>query len=110
MTLQPLVENAILHGTMEKEYDQGEKAEILIKGDIVAGEIMLSVIDNGIGIEEGKIKKITQLNENIKDVGYGIGNIDQRIKVHFGRKYGLFYEKQPSVGTRVDIRLPLEDK
>jgi len=101
--LQPIVENSILHGIMEKEDCTGKVA---ITGDIQNGIIILTVNDNGAGMSEEKLKSI--YNGSISDTtgSYGLSNIDNRIKLYFGDRYGLTFSSTPGKGTEVTIVIP----
>ena len=105
LTLQPLVENAIYHG-IRKVRRQGR---VVISGRLEEETVVLSVWDNGQGMQCGE-----ELSENTENgdlilhrKGYGMYNADQRIKLCFGRVYGLHVESVPGEWTRVDVRLPL---
>lgn len=103
LIIQPLVENAILHGIDYKEYPDQEVGVITILGQIDNGSMKFIVSDNGSGMSEEKLKNITTTETN----GYGIRNVDQRIKLFFGEAYGIFYESELGVGTTAIITLPL---
>ena len=99
--LQPIVENSILHGIMEKEDCSGT---VSISGAFEDNDIILRVSDDGVGISEEKLKSIYVGDS--KDHGYGIKNINNRIKLYYGEKYGLSYSSIPGKGTVVEIRIP----
>lgn len=61
------------------------------------------VSDNSCGMGEETLKNITATETN----GYGIRNVDQRIKLFFGESYGVSYESELGVGTTATITLPL---
>jgi len=108
LTLQPLVENAIVH-SMENML---EPCEISIYAHKHEGTIMLYVEDNGLGIHEDTLKKL-QNNEQLesrKGMGIGLQNIDDRLKMTFGSEYGLFITSEIGQGTRIEIRIPEERK
>ncbi|MDV4151034.1 histidine kinase [Clostridium sp. AL.422] len=104
ITLQPLVENSIYHGIRVKNNTKGK---IIISAFEENNKIVISVIDNGIGMNEEKInninKSISKLDE---DIGYGIKNVNKRIEMMFGMEYGLVYKQNKYGGTTVDIVLP----
>ena len=104
MTLQPIVENAIIHG-LEKKAEGGV---LSIAGKKFFNEyIIIEVSDNGAGIPEDRLKSI--FNENRPDgniTGLGIQNVDHRIKYYFGKEYGLYIESRMGEGTKVFIKLP----
>jgi two-component system sensor histidine kinase YesM len=103
--LQPLVENAINHGIREKDTETGT---VLVKGKLVEKTFMLEVSDDGIGMSREKIVEIftSTSHEDIK--GYGVWNINERIKLHYGPQYGLSCESKLDHGTTVRMTLPYE--
>lgn len=105
MLIQPIVENAIVHGLSESE---GEKI-IEIRFKRQDASLLVEVEDNGVGIEEERVSKI--LNENHRSkrgfTGLGIHNVDQRIKLNHGNDFGLSVESELGNYTIFKIRLPL---
>ena len=99
--LQPLVENAILHGIREKSSESGE---ITIRAGLEDGVITISIEDDGIGIPEEKLG--TLLTRGEKNSGYGVWNIHERIQLSYGTQYGLRYTSRPYIGTTVFITFP----
>lgn len=110
LTLQPLVENAIYHGIKNKR----GKGFVRIKGDFTPeGYICIDVIDNGIGIQEDKLREIrTQLSQGVpfeKDQGgFGMVNVHQRILLYYGEPFGLTINSWYGSGTRVSLMIPAE--
>lgn len=100
--LQPIVENAILHGIRERE---DEKGTIWIHARIREGTLVISVADNGVGMEEEKIHSLLSTAE--EHSGYGVWNIHERIRLAHGDSYGLRFISKLGKGTVVYIRLPL---
>lgn len=104
LTLQPLVENSIYHGIRIKE---GLTGTVEIKVCETEDAILLTVEDNGCGLES---KRIAYINQNIsdtdRDVGYGITNINKRIELMYGEQYGLRFRQNEGEGTCVEIKLP----
>lgn len=100
ITLQPLIENAICHGL-----DLSEHGEIRIEVREEEGDILMAVTDNGIGMEEKQCQAILKMD---RDSGSGIGikNVNDRIQIYFGEKYGLSITSELDEGTRVEIRIP----
>lgn len=109
LILQPIVENSIYHGIKEKR----GSGKIIVDGRIKEGCIVFTVKDNGKGIEESKLKIINDnLNcHNIKDnkIGYGIFNVNERIKLRYGDEYGLEFYSRYGEMTIVTIKLPILD-
>lgn len=103
LVIQPLVENAILHGLGNKEYTDTEPGTILIEGKAEHDCMYFTVSDNGCGIDAETLATITTAETQ----GYGMRNVDQRIKLYFGDIYGISYESTPGMGTAAVIRLPL---
>lgn len=104
ITLQPLVENAIQHGIREREDETGT---ITLSGSLVSGIVTLTVSDNGVGISPDVLNKILDENEDKKEE-YGIKNINKRIKLHYGNRYGLSYQSELGVGTIVYVKFPAQ--
>nr|WP_044913927.1 histidine kinase [Butyrivibrio sp. WCE2006] len=102
LIIQPLVENSIVHGIRynDKE-DYIGKLYISIKRD--DENILITVKDNGCGMDKNTLDNI--LTAETK--GYGIRNVDQRIKLYFGQEYGISYESEMGIGTTATIKLPL---
>ncbi|MEG6585382.1 sensor histidine kinase [Dendrosporobacter sp. 1207_IL3150] len=107
LTLQPIVENAIIHG-LEPKKDGGE---IHISASNDEGYLMLVVSDTGIGLSQERINSIfrSEKRKHTKGqtTGLGIINVHKRIQHHFGSEYGLRMESEMGKGTSIYIRLPL---
>ncbi|UQF23203.1 histidine kinase [Vagococcus lutrae] len=100
LILQPIVENAILHGIREKE---SKKGTIWITGRKVPDAITLSIKDDGVGMSEAQLARI--LDEDTR-IGYGVFNVNQRLTLKYGRAYGLAYQSVIGEGTNVVIKIP----
>lgn len=104
ITLQPIVENAIIHGIQGKETKEGT---IVISGTIVGDDIVISVSDDGIGISSDKLENIMAGNfQDTRGSNYGIKNINDRIQLYYGTNYGISFKSEYNVGTTVEIRIP----
>ncbi|MCQ6561512.1 sensor histidine kinase [Paenibacillus mendelii] len=102
LILQPLVENAILHGIKPLRSRQGQ---LSIAGRREGRDILLEVIDNGVGMNA--VQMGTLLEPPLQDSGgYGAYNVHERIVMAYGPKYGIQYESEPGQGTRVRILIP----
>lgn len=104
VVLQPLVENAILHGVGKMD---GE-GEIWIR--IGRHEEMLSLIVEDNGFKPADPDELNAMTDNEEGAGYGARNVHRRIVLHFGPRYGLRYSRRPGGGTVAELRLPLESK
>ncbi len=104
LVLQPLLENAINYG-VEGMDDSGE---IRVTGREENGAVILSVSDNGFGMSEEQVRLVLTDSTRIRKHGSGVGlvNVNNRIKILFGKEYGLKVESEPDEGTTVSIRIP----
>ena len=101
ITLQPIIENAIVHG-LDLMVDDGH-IEITVRPD--GDDILLIVSDDGIGMEPEQVAALLQ-NEPSDRTGIGIKNVNDRLRIYFGPGYGLSIESAPYAGTTVTIRTP----
>lgn len=99
LVLQPLAENAILHGLDCKTHsDRGVLTICCYQED---DDIVLQVMDNGCGMSEQMLQNILTSQSR----GYGISNVQHRIQLFYGEPYGLTYRSTPQVGTSVLLRI-----
>jgi len=106
LILQPLVENSIMHGI--KPLDT--QGLIIVKVFKQEGNLKITVSDNGAGIPEDVKKSIfseDKQNRKSKFSGIGLPNINERIKLYFGSKYGIQIVSVPYVITKFEIVLPV---
>ncbi|WP_040950345.1 cache domain-containing sensor histidine kinase [Gorillibacterium massiliense] len=101
--LQPLVENAILHGIMEKESEEGE---IRVAAWTDNGDLLIEIADDGVGMDADTLSAILRPAEKGERGSYGVRNIEERLQLSYGLQYGLKYYSSPGMGTRVVLRLP----
>lgn len=101
LALQPFVENAINHAVWDDEVG----LNIIIKVYKDDRDIYLEVIDDGMGIRTETLERA--LNKIDHGSGYGITNVDQRIKLAFGDEYGVTIYSKFGIGTKAQIRIPL---
>lgn len=101
ITLQPIIENAIYHG-INGLVDEGE---IVITLRAEGQDVVFTVADNGVGMEEEQIQAILR-KECSDHTGIGIKNVNDRLKIYFGEGYGITIDSEPDVGTTVTIRMP----
>ncbi|WDQ35574.1 sensor histidine kinase [Paenibacillus marchantiae] len=102
LALQPFVENAVIHAL----WNQDRPLNIHIKGVIENNSIILSVIDDGMGMRRETLQSLFEEKEGR---GYGISNVDRRIKLKFGEYYGVKVYSKLGMGTTVQIRLPQKE-
>lgn len=105
MTLQPIVENALYHGIKYKR----SKGIIDISGELTGNLIYLTVSDDGAGMDEENLKNLS--HEILKpcketDRGFGLANVNERIRMYFGEEYGIHIESAPGRGTKITIVIP----
>lgn len=103
LILQPLVENAITHGIEPKN----KGGTVKIKACEDEGFVRITVLDDGIGMDEEALNRLMLAREN--DDSYtniGVRNVDRRIRLHYGDKYGLKLESTYGEGTRITIIIP----
>lgn len=111
MMLQPAVENAIYYGIEPL----GQNGEITIRGYSDEDNTLLEIIDNGIGMDEESLEKVKQaLVSGIpadmclekKGNGIGLKNVNERIRLFYGNKYGIEITSIKGSFTKLTIRLP----
>lgn len=101
ITLQPIIENAILHG-LDLLVDEGHiDVQVCQEGE----DILFCVQDNGVGMSPEQVSAI--LEQDAQDrTGIGIKNVNDRLQIYFGKGYGLRIVSELDMGTRVEIRMP----
>ncbi len=107
LTLQPLVENALYHGIKNKR----AKGRILVSGKLEDDMIILSVQDNGVGMDPATLEKIRKnLSEGrIEDTGesgFGLRNVQERIRLTYGDDYHVEIESLAGAGTVIKVKIP----
>ncbi len=106
-SLQPIVENCIIHGFENIE----GKGVIAICSKIENDQLRIEIADNGSGMDQYTLECIVKSdNSKKKFSGIGINNIQERIKTYFGMNYGLSYESTPGLGTKAILTLPIVKK
>jgi two-component system sensor histidine kinase YesM len=109
LTLQPIVENAFSHGFVsdQKEWN------IHMSVEKVMDEVEIRIRDNGIGIDSHIIHQLNRIfEEEPKDLSYvrksiGLQNVNNRLKIIYGREYGIKIYSDQHMGTEIFIRIPL---
>ncbi|WP_310189137.1 sensor histidine kinase [Bacillus sp. 3255] len=107
LTLQPIVENALLHGIRKSK---GKTGTIFIRARKEENVLILSVTDDGIGMDEELVQSLlTEPRPTMKSDGsgssYGLYNVNERIKLFAGDLYGLQIQSTLGEGTTVTVRI-----
>ncbi len=114
LVLQPLVENAIYHGIKERRGG----GKIIVSGHEENGMMVFSVADNGTGMSPERLSALRRSLAEGTDIphapefpghngsGFGLRNVDQRIRLYYGQSEGLWIESGKQ-GTKVTFRVPL---
>lgn len=106
LILQPIVENAILHG-LERVSENGHIIIYVFSDN--SGQLTISVKDNGIGLDEDELKslreKLTIPNQMLQN-SIGLYNIHERIRLYYGSSYGIIIDSTKGEGTIVKISIP----
>jgi len=111
LTLQPLVENALYHGIKNKRNGGTITVRAVRKDENL---IHLEVQDDGVGFTPYKLAQLqAALNDDnsritLKESGFGLENVHKRIKLYYGKQYGVKIESQYQGGTRVTVAIPLQ--
>jgi two-component system, sensor histidine kinase YesM len=105
VVIQPLVENAIFHGVQSMDGEGQLWLRVKRQGE----ELHILVEDNGfIPVDLDKLRQI--VDGTLRDKGYGIRNVHQRIQLHYGEAYGLEYRLRPEGGLIASIVVPVQIK
>ena len=102
ITIQPLIENAIYHG-IDRMVDEGEIVISVHEAPDCPDDILITVSDNGVGMTEEPCRKSLQKRDS---GGIGVKNVNDRLKIWFGERYGITLHSELDVGTTVTVRIP----
>lgn len=102
MIIQPIVENSVVHGIRESESKRGK---LIVAAHLVNNNVVFTVTDDGVGMSKENISIIDSHQQ--KREGYGLWNIQERINLTYGEKYGIRVDSSEGVGTTVSVNLPL---
>lgn len=101
LLLQPLVENAIMHGLDHKE-TEGTK-RLTVQGRKEDNALVFEIRDNGCGMQRDVACNILTAQSR----GYGVQNVHHRIQLYYGEAYGLVYDSEWQIGTTVRLTIPI---
>lgn len=110
MSLQPIIENAIIHGVEEI----AEDTTIYIKGLVVENDCIIEITDNGRGMNDEELDRLKKkINGEIatgggSGNGIGLKNVQDRLKASFGEDYGIDVATMEGCYTKVSVRIPLK--
>ena len=100
LLLQPLVENALVHGILPNKSRYGRLFLAISK---VMDKIRFTVLDNGLGIPTEKLPTLLQTDSG----GYGLKNVHKRLQLSYGEEYGLTINSIPGESTMITFTIPL---
>lgn len=107
LLLQPIVENAIVHGLEARESD----GKVWIAVYTVMNVMTIDISDNGIGLKQEELDALRESldsdNEEFRTSSIGLININRRIRLSYGYEYGLSIRSTYGEGTRVTVRVPM---
>src|SRR5690606_29169890 len=105
ISLQPLLENAIIHGVKS----MGDEGMIIITVKDHESGVSIQVADNGYKeVDLDKLHRLIRDDEPSTDLGYGVRNVQQRMRLHYGEGYGLSYQLAVGGGLVAELVLPLQ--
>ncbi|MFC5407467.1 cache domain-containing sensor histidine kinase [Cohnella soli] len=106
LILQPIVENAVIHG-LDKLKDRSQAA-IRIEVEDEGNQLLVHVMDKGVGMDEAIVRRVTANLDRGSEHGKSIGlsNVHARLALRFGPRYGLRIRSEPGEGTTVTIVMP----
>ena len=107
LTLQPIIENSILHGILESDSKTGT---IVVTGWQEDSDICILVSDDGVGMSADALSNILsgQENHHTKGSNIAVYNIHNRLQLLYGENYGLHYESTEGNGCEVTLRIPMQ--
>jgi two-component system sensor histidine kinase YesM len=104
LIIQPLVENAVVHGLENKDVGGQVTLRVTLKSEF----LNIEVTDNGIGMNQVKLQEILESIKDQEADRIGLNNIHQRIQLTYGNQYGLCIDSELHVGTKIQFTVPRE--
>lgn len=102
LMLQPIVENAIIHGLKNRSFGQ-----VLIVAEQIDDNLIIQVRDDGQGMDAETMAKLNNHEQLAKGTNIGFHNVDSIIKLRYGDEYGLIVKESSEKGTTIEYRLPI---
>jgi len=99
LVLQPFIENVLEHAW------RGDRIFVRVVGYIKGKDVFFHVIDDGVGMSKDTVRR---LSDPATQIGYGIRNVNQRIKLHYGDAYGVRIYSRTGIGANMTIVFPAE--
>jgi two-component system sensor histidine kinase YesM len=106
LIIQPLVENAVIHGLENKM----EGGIVYVNAELAGDNIQIDVFDNGMGMNAEKISELYQSLNGAEDDEHnriGLRNVHLRLILSYGNEHGLVFESEPGAGTHISFTIPL---
>jgi len=109
LLLQPLLENAMIHGVLRKP----GKGTIAVWLERRGGDMHFLVLDDGVGMTEERLHQVRESldgadgPELIAAAGYGLRNVNERLRLHYGPQSCLQIDSRPDAGTRISFSIPI---
>ncbi len=105
LCLQPIVENAIIHGVADLQ-----EGYIKVTGSRDGGDLVLCVADNGVGFPEEIMEQILHPTDMHPQRHLGLFNVNRILRLNYGEGSGISVQSEPGQGSRVLLRLPMHPK
>ncbi len=105
LTMQPIIENSLYHGIKMLR----ARGKITVTGEKLGDDLYFHVIDNGIGMDEVELSTLRKeiiMPGSKQSTGFGLANVNKRIKLNYGEQYGLEIQSKKGVGTDITIKIP----
>lgn len=113
LSLQPFIENALVHGIERKR----EGGTVTLTGRLTDDYLYFCITDDGVGMDEETMKSIQEVSMNEEDIyvsgdlgGYAVSNVIQRLKLYYKDNYELHYDSAEGEGTKVEMKIPIMTK
>jgi two-component system sensor histidine kinase YesM len=102
LTLQPIIENALVHGIQMREEKGGE---LTLTAKKQGEDILFIVTDDGVGMDEAQLTKVLTAGEQNDGSCYGLYNVNNRLKLFSGPEYGISITSCRGKGTVVTVKI-----